>query len=128
MSHNKNTEANRIQTESAERASSQARQRFQVAEGSLAGVTALVTGAGRGIGAAAACALAAAGAMELILVSRTRTELEHVATTIDQMGVQARVECCDLRDGLAIQRLIGALPRLDVLVNNAGMNIPALLV
>jgi len=110
------------------RALSQARQKFHVAEGSLAGATALVTGAGRGIGAATACALASAGAKELILVSRTRSELEQVAETLRQMGARARVARCDVRDGSAVRQLIGNLPRLDVLVNNAGMNIPALLV
>ena len=101
---------------------------FRVAPGSLAGASALVTGAGRGIGAAAACALAAAGAGELILVSRTRAELEKVAARVKELGATARIEPCDVRDGSAVRALVESLPRLDILVNNAGMNIPAMFV
>ena len=112
----------------AEGASSPAQRPHCVSSASLAGATALVTGAGRGIGAATAFALASAGADEVVLVSRTRAELEQVAEEIQRLGTRTRVEPCDLRDGAAIKGLIGSLPRLDVLVNNAGMNIPALLV
>jgi NAD(P)-dependent dehydrogenase (short-subunit alcohol dehydrogenase family) len=112
----------------AEGASSPAQRPHGVSSASLAGATALVTGAGRGIGAATAFALASAGADEVVLVSRTRAELEKVAEEIQQLGTRTRVEPCDLRDGAAIKGVIGSLPRLDVLVNNAGMNIPALLV
>jgi NAD(P)-dependent dehydrogenase (short-subunit alcohol dehydrogenase family) len=101
---------------------------FRVSPGSLAGASALVTGAGRGIGAAAACALAAAGATELILVSRTRAELEKVAAGVKELGATARIEPCDVRDGAAVRALVESLPRLDILVNNAGMNIPAMFV
>jgi NAD(P)-dependent dehydrogenase (short-subunit alcohol dehydrogenase family) len=99
-----------------------------LAPGSHSGLTALVTGAGRGIGAAAAWALAAGDAKEVVLISRTRSELEQTAEKIKQTGTRARVETCDLRDAAAVRRIIEALSRLDVLVNNAGMNVPALLV
>jgi NAD(P)-dependent dehydrogenase (short-subunit alcohol dehydrogenase family) len=128
MAENKTQKLSRVSDEAAGRALSRARRPFHVAEGSLSGAIALVTGAGRGIGAATASALAAAGAKELILVSRTRTDLERVAGKVRQVGARARVEPCDLRDVSAIHQLIESLPRLDVLVNNAGMNIPALLV
>ncbi|MGE5525476.1 MAG: SDR family NAD(P)-dependent oxidoreductase [Rhodospirillaceae bacterium] len=89
----------------------------------LDGRIALVTGAGRGIGRSIALALAAAGA-QTWLVSRTRSELEEVAAEIDHAGGAARVAVCDVTDEHAVARTIGALPGLDVLINNAGMNIP----
>jgi NAD(P)-dependent dehydrogenase (short-subunit alcohol dehydrogenase family) len=89
----------------------------------LDGRVAVVTGAGRGLGRACAFALAAAGA-EAVLVSRTQSELEAVAEEIAAEGGRARPLVCDVTDNAAIERSIGALPRVDVLVNNAGMNIP----
>lgn len=84
---------------------------------------ALVTGAGRGLGAEMAVALGEAGA-EVVLVSRTASDLEQVAGRIVAAGGRARVLVCDVRDGSQTRSKIGALERLDVLVNNAGMNIP----
>lgn len=89
----------------------------------LNGRVAVVTGAGRGLGRACAFALAGAGA-EVVLVSRTKSELETVAEEIAAEGGVARPLVCDVTDIAAIERTVGALPRIDVLVNNAGMNIP----
>src|ERR1700690_1161183 len=95
---------------------------------SVAGATALITGAGRGIGAAAARHLAVAGAAEIILVSRTRSELETTKAEVERHGARAQIAVCDVRDAAAMREVIAKLPRLDILVNNAGTNIPALLV
>jgi len=89
----------------------------------LDGRTALVTGAGRGMGRSIALGLAAAGA-HTWLVSRTRDELEAVAAEIDYAGGTARVAVCDVTDAEAVKRTVAAMPALDVVVNNAGMNIP----
>ena len=84
---------------------------------------ALVTGAGRGIGRSCALALAGAGA-ELWLMSRTLDEVERVAGEIRAAGGKAHALACDVTDSAALKRAIGAIPLLDVLVNNAGSNIP----
>lgn len=89
----------------------------------LDGRTALVTGAGRGLGRAAAEALAAAGA-DLVLVSRTKSDLDEVAASAKAAGVKAQVEVCDVTDGAAVRRLFMGLDALDIVVNNAGGNIP----
>ena len=82
-----------------------------------------MSGAGRGIGRACALALAEAGA-EVLLLSRTREELEHAASDITSKGGKARALCCDVTDSQAVKELFAGLPSLDVLVNNAGSNIP----
>lgn len=85
---------------------------------------ALVTGAGPGIGGAIAVALAEAGA-DVVLLGQRREPLEALAGEIAAGGRPApRVVPCDVTDGDAARSAIEALPRLDVLVNNAGTNIP----
>jgi NAD(P)-dependent dehydrogenase (short-subunit alcohol dehydrogenase family) len=89
----------------------------------LDGVVALVTGAGRGLGAESAVALSKAGA-EVILLSRTRQELEEVGDRVAALGGRGKLLVCDITDAGEVQSQIAGLERLDVLVNNAGMNIP----
>jgi len=89
----------------------------------LDGRVALVTGAGRGLGHAAAIGLAQAGA-EVYLVSRTLAELERAADSIRSDGGAAVPLVCDVTSGAAVREALGRLPRLDVLVNNAGGNLP----
>lgn len=84
---------------------------------------ALVTGAGRGIGRAAALALAQAGA-EVWLAARTRADIEQAAAEIRAAGGNAHAVACDVTDSAAVNAVIAAMPVLDVLVNNAGTNIP----
>ncbi len=87
------------------------------------GCTVLVTGAGSGTGRAIAVEFAAAGA-EVLLVARTREALEETAQLAREAGGRAVVHPCDVTDRAALRALIAGLPALDVLVNNAGTNIP----
>ena len=89
----------------------------------LDGRTALVSGAGRGIGRACAEALAQAGA-EVVLLSRTAKEIEDVASNITRKGGKATAIACDVTDSQAVKKVFAGLASLDVLVNNAGSNIP----
>lgn len=87
------------------------------------GKVALVTGASRGIGAAIAAALAESGA-RVVLVSRSESDLQSVAAIIEGKGGQALVRVCDVTDSAAIRKVIDELPALDIVVNNAGTNLP----
>lgn len=92
---------------------------------SLAGQTALVTGASRGIGRAAALLLARAGA-DVALTCRSRvTEAEQVAAEIRALGRRAWVGEGDLGDAATVERLFSAaqaeLGPLDCFVGNAGV-------
>lgn len=86
--------------------------------GALDGQVALVTGAGKGIGRACALALAAEGA-HVIAVARTPADLDRLAADAPAGSIEVWAE--DVRDDALYSR-IRALPRLDVLVNNAGTN------
>lgn len=89
----------------------------------LDGKVALVTGAGTGLGAAIAIGLAESGA-EVLLVGRTQLSLEQTSHTISNRNGRSRVIVCDVTHAAAIRQAIAALPRLDVLINNAGTNFP----
>ena len=91
--------------------------------GLLAGSTVLVTGAGRGIGRGIALEMARAGA-DLVLLSRTTDELLVVASEVEAMRRRALSVTADIRDQESLRTALSAardeLPRIDVLVNNAG--------
>jgi NAD(P)-dependent dehydrogenase (short-subunit alcohol dehydrogenase family) len=89
----------------------------------LDGQVALVTGAGRGLGRECAIALAAAGA-EVIAVARTAEQIEAVAAEIAAAGGRARALVLDVEDSGQVGSEVERLPRLDVLLNNAGANRP----
>ena len=89
----------------------------------LDGKTALVTGAGRGIGRACAIALAQAGA-EVWLTARTKSEIEAVAEEIRGAGGKAHAARLDVTHSKSFAQFVESMPSLEVLVNNAGSNIP----
>jgi NAD(P)-dependent dehydrogenase (short-subunit alcohol dehydrogenase family) len=89
----------------------------------LDGAHAVVTGAGSGLGQGAALALAQAGA-EVVLVGRTQASLDETRGLILGQGGQATTLVCDVTEAAQVRDRIGALPRVDVLVSNAGGNIP----
>ena len=84
---------------------------------------ALVTGAGKGLGRACAIALAEAGA-NLIIISRTKKDLDKVAKIIKKFKVKCKTYVCDITNYSEIKKIINNQSRLDVLINNAGTNIP----
>lgn len=89
----------------------------------LAGLTILVTGAGRGLGRAAAIMLADCGAA-VIGVSRTMGELETLKTEIEAAGGACDIAALDVTDRAGVRTFIGGLEKLDGVINNAGWNNP----
>ena len=85
--------------------------------------TALVTGAGKGLGKACAIALAEAGA-NLIIISRTKKDLDQVSKIIKKFKVKCKSYVCDVTNYSEIKKIINKQTRIDVLINNAGTNIP----
>ncbi|MCC7198075.1 MAG: SDR family oxidoreductase [Gammaproteobacteria bacterium] len=89
----------------------------------LDGRHALITGAGKGLGRAAALALGAAGA-HVYAVARTAEDVAGVCAELIGRGGDATPIVADVTKSEDLRRVFGELPRLDVLVNNAGSNIP----
>ena len=82
----------------------------------------LVTGASHGIGAAVAGAFALAGA-DLAILSSTKDILETGKAIGDIVERPVAAEVCDITDRAAVRRVVGGLGKLDVLVNNAGLEL-----
>jgi NAD(P)-dependent dehydrogenase (short-subunit alcohol dehydrogenase family) len=91
------------------------------------GRRALVTGAGRGIGLAAAAALARAGA-HVTLAARSENELREACELIRAEGGACDFIVLDVTDSAAVTAALGAVAPFQILVNNAGLNRPKLLV
>ncbi|MCF4165331.1 SDR family oxidoreductase [Zavarzinia compransoris] len=79
----------------------------------------VITGASMGIGFAVARAFAAAGAALTILAETEAIEAAATAL-VDDFGRPVRALRCDIADRAAVHDAIGALPAIDVLINNAG--------
>ena len=86
---------------------------------------AVVTGASRGIGLAIARQLAQDG-FHVVLVARDETRLKDVQAQIESEGGVAESRACDLSNSGDVEALIDGVVsdhgRIDVLVNNAGIN------
>ena len=91
---------------------------------SLAGRTAIVTGAGSGIGRAIALRLAEAGAGVMIADVDGDGALA-TAALLHETGGTAAIHTVDVRDATAVNAMFDAATehfgRLDILVNNAGL-------
>ena len=94
----------------------------------LSGKVALVTGGSKGLGMAMARGLAEAGA-DIVIASRSEGELKSALAEILQ-GTQrkGRYFVADLSQRAEAERLarsaLDALGRIDILINNAGSNVP----
>ena len=90
---------------------------------SLAGRTAIVTGAAQGIGAAIASALAAYGA-DVAMCDRNEDGLASTAAVVEGAGRRALTGVLDVRDADAVAQWVTdvdtGLGAIDILVNNAG--------
>ncbi len=95
-----------------------------MADQSLGGKVALLTGASSGLGRAFAHALARAGAT-VFLVARREDKLRDVVREITEAGGDAAYHVADLRVVPALYDLVDVVlsrhKRLDVLINNAGL-------
>jgi len=93
--------------------------------GRFAGRSVIITGGGRGIGQATARAFAAEGA-DVLVLGRTVADLEDTVAQITADGGQAWLLPCDVTDEAQVDdvvaRAAGRWDRIDVLVNNAGID------
>src|SRR5882672_5281905 len=92
----------------------------------LQGKVALITGASKGLGKAMALALAEAGA-RLALVSRNLEQLNQTADAVRKLGADTAVFQADVTSEEQVLRLEKTVTkefgRLQILINNAGMNL-----
>ncbi|KNC91512.1 SDR family NAD(P)-dependent oxidoreductase [Trabulsiella odontotermitis] len=96
---------------------------------SLAGRTALVTGANRGIGKACAIALGKAGA-SVALACRNLSEGNTLAAEMQQQGIRTFAVEMDMLSLTSVTEAISQVAalsggKIDILVNNAGLSHPA---
>jgi short-subunit dehydrogenase len=92
----------------------------------LRGRIALVTGASGGLGVHIANALALEG-VDVAICARRERELLRVAEELRRLGVRAEPVPADLSDldviDSIVQRAVGALGPIDIVVNNAGLEL-----
>ena len=92
----------------------------------LQGKVALITGGNGGIGLAMATGLASAGA-RIAVVGRNPDKLQAAVASLCQQGAEARPYAVDVCDEAAVAALmtqvVDDFGRLDIVLNNAGINI-----
>ena len=89
----------------------------------LKGKTALITGATKGLGRGTAQAIAEAGG-DVIAIGRNQSELNSLGKIIKKLRVKYLPFNCDVNNFNRIKSFISKLKKLDILINNAGTNIP----
>lgn len=98
------------------------------AAGKLAGKAALITGGDSGIGRAVAIAYAKEGADVSILYLNEKSDADLVVRDVQALGKKCVAIAADLRSeqtaAKAIEEAVHALGKLDVLINNAGVQYP----
>jgi NAD(P)-dependent dehydrogenase (short-subunit alcohol dehydrogenase family) len=96
----------------------------------IAGKACVVTGAGSGIGRATAVRLAEEGG-SVLAVDISREPLEQTVGEITRSGGVAVAQQADVSDSAQVDAMIAAcvarFGSIDVLVNNAGVNLPGVL-
>jgi 3-hydroxybutyrate dehydrogenase len=88
----------------------------------FSGKRVLVTGASHGIGFAVAEAFARAGA-ELTILSSSGDIHPAGERIAEAAGRPVSAKVCDITDRAAVREVVGSLGALDVLVNNAGLEL-----
>jgi NAD(P)-dependent dehydrogenase (short-subunit alcohol dehydrogenase family) len=91
---------------------------------SLEGKTILVTGASSGIGRAIAITCSKMGA-KLVITGRNKIRLSETFNSLE--GAENQQICLDLVNLAELEKLIEILPKLDGIVNNAGIANPLVL-
>jgi len=94
-----------------------------MADVSLKGRVAVITGGSRGIGRAIALALGAAGA-RLAMVGRDQAKLAESEALAREAGAEARTFVCDVREEVEVRKLaddvMSGFGAVHILVNSAG--------
>ena len=85
----------------------------------------LITGAGKGLGRATAIAMAEAGA-HVFAISRTDSDLHRLEKIIKKIKGKITKINCDVTNYEQLNFFLNRIKKIDVLVNNAGTNIPEL--
>src|SRR5215217_4706533 len=96
----------------------------------FSGQVVFVTGGGTGIGKEICRSFGHAGA-RIAIASRKQEALEAATAELEAEGIDVWFDTCDVRDAGAVQRVVDGLiahyGQLDVVVNNAAGNFPAMM-
>lgn len=99
---------------------------MQTSSFDLSGKVAIVTGGNGGIGLGIARGLARAGA-SIVIAGRNKAKSEEAVRDIESLGAKALAIAVDVTDKGAVADMVEAtlkaFERLDILINNAGINI-----